>query len=217
MPSTTGEKTVYLSEIETDEIENVSLVRLRLITHNARLIDARKERGMTAEDMAVATSLSRGRLRDIENLRAIPTEDEIIKIACVLKKPIDYLFAEELLSAIEAGVFSRRKVEMAAPGVISLTEAQRLRLTYDGESEIIEQVSRKLLSARINEVLNTISPREQKVIRLRFAFDDGRSRTTKEVGEKFNVTRERIRQIEEKALRKLRHPSRSHMLKDYLD
>ena len=74
-----------------------------------------------------------------------------------------------------------------------------------------------LLKEQLVEVLSTLTDREQKVLRLRFGLDDGRARTLEEVGREFNVTRERIRQIEAKALRKLRHPSRSRKLKDYLD
>ena len=74
-----------------------------------------------------------------------------------------------------------------------------------------------LLREQLNEVLSTLTEREQKVLRLRFGLDDGRQRTLEEVGREFNVTRERIRQIEAKALRKLRHPSRSRKLRDYLD
>jgi len=74
-----------------------------------------------------------------------------------------------------------------------------------------------LLKEQLMEVLDTLTPREEKVLRLRFGLDDGRARTLEEVGKEFNVTRERIRQIEAKALRKLRHPSRSKKLKDYLD
>ena len=74
-----------------------------------------------------------------------------------------------------------------------------------------------LLKDQLVEVLGTLTEREQKVLRLRFGLDDGRARTLEEVGKEFNVTRERIRQIEAKALRKLRHPSRSRKLKDYLD
>lgn len=74
-----------------------------------------------------------------------------------------------------------------------------------------------LLKEQLVEVLGTLTDREQKVLRLRFGLDDGRARTLEEVGKEFNVTRERIRQIEAKALRKLRHPSRSRKLKDYLD
>ncbi|MCM1174784.1 MAG: RNA polymerase sigma factor RpoD [Blautia sp.] len=74
-----------------------------------------------------------------------------------------------------------------------------------------------LLKEQLVEVLGTLTEREQKVLRLRFGLDDGRARTLEEVGKEFSVTRERIRQIEAKALRKLRHPSRSRKLKDYLD
>jgi RNA polymerase primary sigma factor len=74
-----------------------------------------------------------------------------------------------------------------------------------------------LLKEQLMDVLDTLTPREEKVLRLRFGLDDGRARTLEEVGKEFKVTRERIRQIEAKALRKLRHPSRSKKLKDYLD
>jgi len=79
-----------------------------------------------------------------------------------------------------------------------------------------EAASYALLKEQLIEVLNTLTEREEKVLRLRFGLDDGRARTLEEVGKEFNVTRERIRQIEAKALRKLRHPSRSKKLKDYL-
>ena len=74
-----------------------------------------------------------------------------------------------------------------------------------------------LLKEQLIDVLETLSKREEKVLRLRFGLEDGRSRTLEEVGREFDVTRERIRQIEAKALRKLRHPSRSKLLKDFLE
>jgi RNA polymerase primary sigma factor len=77
--------------------------------------------------------------------------------------------------------------------------------------------SHTLLKEQLTEVLSTLTPREAKVLKLRFGLEDGRSRTLEEVGKEFNVTRERIRQIEAKALRKLRHPSRSKRLKDFLE
>lgn len=80
-----------------------------------------------------------------------------------------------------------------------------------------EAAASNLLRDQLNEVLDTLTEREQKVLRLRFGMDDGRARTLEEVGKEFQVTRERIRQIEAKALRKLKHPSRSRKLKDYLD
>jgi len=84
-------------------------------------------------------------------------------------------------------------------------------------SEPAEAASFTLLKEQLSEVLSTLTPREEKVLRLRFGIEDGRTRTLEEVGKEFNVTRERIRQIEAKALRKLRHPSRSKKLKDFLN
>ena len=80
-----------------------------------------------------------------------------------------------------------------------------------------EAVSQTLLKEQLASVLHTLTPREEKVLMLRFGLEDGRARTLEEVGKEFNVTRERIRQIEAKALRKLRHPTRSKKLKDFLD
>ncbi|HEY7091778.1 MAG TPA: sigma-70 family RNA polymerase sigma factor, partial [Ktedonobacterales bacterium] len=80
-----------------------------------------------------------------------------------------------------------------------------------------EAASHQILKEQVKDALGTLTIREQEVLRLRFGLDDGRSRTLEEVGREFKVTRERIRQIEAKALRKLRHPSRSRRLKDYLD
>ncbi len=87
----------------------------------------------------------------------------------------------------------------------------------EGASEPSEAASFTLLKEQLMQVLSTLTPREEKVLRLRFGLEDGRSRTLEEVGKEFNVTRERIRQIEAKALRKLRHPSRSKKLRDFLN
>ena len=81
----------------------------------------------------------------------------------------------------------------------------------------VEEASNVLLREQLIEVLDTLTPRERKVLQMRFGIQDGRPHTLEEVGKEFDVTRERIRQIEAKALRKLRHPSRSKKLKDYLD
>ena len=87
----------------------------------------------------------------------------------------------------------------------------------EGASEPSEAASFTLLQEQLVDVLSTLTPREEKVLKLRFGIEDGRPRTLEEVGKEFNVTRERIRQIEAKALRKLRHPSRSKKLKDFLN
>ena len=88
---------------------------------------------------------------------------------------------------------------------------------YEGEMSVEDAVAQQVLRERLEEVLQTLTTREQKVLRLRFGLDDGRERTLEQVGQEFGVTRERIRQIEAKALRKLRHPSRSRKFKDFLD
>ncbi|MCI9166106.1 MAG: RNA polymerase sigma factor RpoD, partial [Oscillospiraceae bacterium] len=87
----------------------------------------------------------------------------------------------------------------------------------EAASEPSEAASFTLLKEQLVDVLSTLTPREEKVLKLRFGIEDGRTRTLEEVGKEFNVTRERIRQIEAKALRKLRHPSRSKKLKDFLN
>ena len=94
---------------------------------------------------------------------------------------------------------------------------ERVREILKISQEPADAAAFTLLKEQLVEVLSTLTDREQKVLRLRFGLDDGRARTLEEVGKEFNVTRERIRQIEAKALRKLRHPSRSRKLKDYLD
>ena len=90
-------------------------------------------------------------------------------------------------------------------------------IPYEDAPAPAEAAAYSLLKEQIEEVLNTLNDREQKVLKLRFGLEDGRARTLEEVGKEFDVTRERIRQIEAKALRKLRHPSRSKKLRDYLD
>ncbi|MCD8368699.1 MAG: RNA polymerase sigma factor RpoD [Clostridiales bacterium] len=90
-------------------------------------------------------------------------------------------------------------------------------LPDENTSEPSEAASYTLLKERLTEVLSTLTPREEMVLKLRFGLEDGRTRTLEEVGKQFHVTRERIRQIEAKALRKLRHPSRSKKLKDFLN
>jgi RNA polymerase primary sigma factor len=81
----------------------------------------------------------------------------------------------------------------------------------------VDVAAHQMLKEQIEEVLGTLTPREERIVQLRFGLEDGRSRTLEEIAKEFNVTRERIRQIEAKAIRKLRHPSRSKKLRDYLD
>ena len=112
---------------------------------------------------------------------------------------------------------SQEPVSLETP--VGDSEDTSLKDFIEDENEYspVDAVVNDNLKERVREVLKTLTPREEKVLKLRFGLDDGRARTLEEVGKRFNVTRERIRQIEAKALRKLRHPSRSKKLKDYLD
>ena len=117
---------------------------------------------------------------------------------------------EEIAKELDMSVERVREIMRIAQDPVSLE-------TPIGAPAPAEAASLVLLKEQINQVLSTLTEREEKVLRLRFGLEDGRSRTLEEVGQQFNVTRERIRQIEAKALRKLRHPNRSNKVRDYLD
>ena len=133
--------------------------------------------------------------------------------------------AEEIAAALDMPVDKVREIMRVAQEPVSLEtpigeeEDSHLGdfIPDDDAPAPADAASHTLLKEQLGEVLKTLTPREEKVLRLRFGLEDGRSRTLEEVGKEFNVTRERIRQIEAKALRKLRHPSRSKKLKDFLD
>ena len=133
--------------------------------------------------------------------------------------------AEEIAERLEMPVDKVREIMRVAQEPVSLEtpigeeEDSHLGdfIPDEDASEPSEAASFTLLKEQLVEVLSTLTPREEKVLKLRFGIEDGRTRTLEEVGKEFNVTRERIRQIEAKALRKLRHPSRSKKLKDFLN
>ena len=134
-------------------------------------------------------------------------------------------FPEEISKVMDLPVEKVREIQKIAQEPVSLEtpigeeEDSHLGdfIPDDDAPAPAEAVAFTMLKEQLINVLDTLTPREEKVLRLRFGLDDGRARTLEEVGKEFNVTRERIRQIEAKALRKLRHPSRSKKLKDYLD
>lgn len=144
--------------------------------------------------------------RELEQkLERTPTPEEIAKIMEI-----------EVEKAYEIVKISQETTSLETP--VGKEEDTRLKEFIEDETTLspFEAASRELLKDHIEDVLGTLNPRERKVLELRFGLRDGRTRTLEEVGKEFGVTRERIRQIEAKALRKLRHPSRSKRLRDYL-
>jgi len=135
-----------------------------------------------------------------------PTFDEIAK-----EMDISSYKVREIIKASQSPIPLESSLGEEGYSVLGNSIQDRDALPLD------DVASKQLLKDQIEDVLYTLTPREQRVLQLRFGLEDGRSRTLEEVGVEFNVTRERIRQIEAKALRKLRHPSRSRKLKDFLD
>ena len=133
--------------------------------------------------------------------------------------------AEEIAEELDMPIDKVREIMRVAQEPVSLEtpigeeeDSQLGDFIEDSDAPApADAASHTLLKEQLEDVLSTLTPREKKVLELRFGLEDGRNRTLEEVGKEFNVTRERIRQIEAKALRKLRHPSRSKRLKDFLD
>ncbi|MBU3979020.1 RNA polymerase sigma factor RpoD [Patescibacteria group bacterium] len=142
----------------------------------------------------------------MQELGREPTPEEVAKVLGI-----------EPDKALEIIKISQNPASLEAP--VGDEEDSRLGdFIHDSSAPtLFDAASRELLKEQVNQVLSTLTEREKKVLELRFGLDDGRSRTLEEVGKEFKVTRERIRQIEAKALRKLHHPSRGNKLKDYLN
>jgi len=138
------------------------------------------------------------------------------KLPDITPEEIAKIMGIEVEKAHEIVKISQETTSIETP--VGREEDSRLKEFIPDETTLspFDSASHDLLKEQLVEVLDTLNPRERKVLELRFGIKDGRSRTLEEVGKEFGVTRERIRQIEAKALRKLRHPSRSKRLKDYL-
>ena len=156
----------------------------------------------------------------------VETINKVIRVSRQLLQELGHdPSAEEIAAEMNIPVEKVRDILKIAQEPVSLEtpigeeEDSHLRgfITDEDASEPSEAASFSLLKEQLMSVLATLTPREEKVLRLRFGIEDGRTRTLEEVGKEFNVTRERIRQIEAKALRKLRHPSRSKKLRDFLN
>ena len=174
---------------------------------------ARLSKGYTMAKLAEIAGCHIAYLYAVGSFRVYPNERIRDRICIALEVSEEILFPSELRKM--------RLLKQPEPVAITarqLRAADLLALPAPSmEDEIDDKVGNDLLREQIEEILHTLDPRERKVLELRFGLKDGRSRTLEEVGREFGRTRERIRAIEGKALRKLRHPSRSRKLKDFLE
>ena len=202
-------------------LNGINPLRIRFIPYNARLVDARKAKGLTQFQLGMLTGIRLTELSHIETLRLQPTEEQKSELAGALEADATYLFPESLLDVVRSGVIPKKRLtEFGSENLLRLVES-RQRLMLEGgreqETEMRRKAEMDLLSPEMTRAIASLKPREQEVLRLRFGLGGATPHTLKEVGREFGVLAERIRQIEAKALRKLRHPARSRMLKDYLD
>ena len=154
------------------------------------------------------------RLVKVSRCRRLHPNADAKELAALLAD--DELTVEKIREAVAWSELYLNTASLNAPiGEENDTELQDL-IPDEGQKSTEDTIAAAMLREKVAEVLSTLTPREEKVLRLRFGFEDGRTRTLEEVGAYFNLTRERIRQIEAKALRKLRHPSRAEKLRDFL-
>ena len=154
------------------------------------------------------------RLVKVSRCRRLHPNADAKELAALLAD--DELTVEKVREAVAWSELYLNTASLNAPiGEENDAELQDI-IPDEGIESVEDAIVAAMLREKMDEVLSTLTPREEKVLRLRFGFDDGRTRTLEEIGAFFNLTRERIRQIEEKALRKLRHPSRSKKLKEFL-
>ena len=206
-----------------------------------RLAGLRKARGLSQDQLAELLDVSRQTVSRWEVGEAAPTAENRKKLSQLYAVPLESLtdtpgwtpppagdpepLPEEIAKELDMPVERVREILKISQEPVSLEtpigeeEDSHLGdfIQDDNVPVPAEAAAQTLLKEQLDEVLDTLTEREQKVLRLRFGMNDGRARTLEEVGKEFDVTRERIRQIEAKALRKLRHPSRSRKLRDYLD
>ena len=204
-------------------LEKMDLVRLRLYPQNLRLVNTRREWGLTQKQLADILECQTWRISQLETLRLVD-EKLMSEVADFFQESVDYLFPEALVKAIRAGTFSARVKDLPEPVVMRLSEVAERRLITSDEG-LSEDTDRWILRERIEDVLLTLDPQERRVLELRFGLGDSdevvatganTERTLRYIGFILNLSGTRIGQIEAKALRKLRHPSRCRYLKDFL-
>jgi len=195
---------------------STEIVRLRLVPQNLRLATARKYRGYTQKELANMVGCSMLTISKIESMRSPSRPVLRQKIAGVLGMPVELLFPGPLIGAISSGLFKKQK-DLNDEQVLNLYLDQvDKNLSSSGEDDIIAECDRNLLPVAVSKAMSDLTPVEKTFLTKRFGLDGGDSMSCKEIGEEWGRSNARMHQIEAKALRKLRHPSRSRILKAFL-
>ena len=184
---------------------------LRLSAFNWHLWQQRQKMGLSQKSLSLLISKDVQWVSRVETLRQKPSREEAEELASALSTTVEELFPLEVLDRYSSQLPST--VRFAIPATVLLLPSSE----PEAPIQIDEAINQSELQQVIQNALSTLAPRERKVLELRFGLEDGCSRTLEETGREFHVANERIRQIEAKALRKLRHPSRSNGLKPFIE
>ena len=190
--------------------EETFKIGLKRYLFHAKIVSWRKEHKMSQIEFASYCEIPINRYQLIEQLRRYPTPQEATKIADAMDIDCVTLFPKWTVPVY----MDRSNQQIVEVKVLQLDSPEIRQLAEP--TEIEEELSEEELTKALNEALETLNPREKKVVELRFGLKDGVGKDLETVGKEFGVTRERVRQIEAKALRKLRHPARSACLRRYI-
>lgn len=190
--------------------ENFS-IGIHTLAYHYKLRNLRKTKGLSQEELADECNMAIHRVQAIEQLKSFPTEPEAYAISDFFNIDPIKLFPKWSLLAFsvkrsEDKVFEVKRIALDSPEVLQLEASNDIEVEIDKDS----------LKNDIHKILNILNPKEQKVLSFRFGLMGETPKTLDEVGKIFNIGRERVRQVEAKALRKLRRPSREHLLQNFI-
>lgn len=172
----------------------------------------REELNLTQKQLSILAGLTTQVVGALETFKRFPSESEAEAIADILNTSAKVLFPKWLEIYVPKTTTKVTEIKITET---QLTDGTVQHLLGDGADELEDDLDHGMLKEELDKQLNSLSERERKVLIMRFGFDDGKSKDLETVGRAFNVTRERIRQIEAKAIRKLRHPTRASNLREY--
>ena len=196
-----------------NNLQDIVSLEFRLGVTNLNLKKARLEKGLLQKDVAKKLGISNCSYGQYENCRSMPNKERAKKIARILGKPVSYLFPEwfEIFTKKWKDTEKKKTVELNHES-LDCKEVQMLETGEDLERE----ADRSIIKDVVKNCVKDLSPREQKILEMRFGLLDGVAQTLEEVGREFDVTRDRIRQIEAKALEKLQGHEDITKLKSYI-